>query len=133
MMADALKGDVDVSVGDDVYTFRFGGSAMMALERSFPGQSFLQILLELKDKDRIDATPITHVAKLAHAALRYHHPALSLDDAAEVAIFPEVQRALGEAIKLALPLLRGGDGDDEVDPPKSRARSPRRSGTGTKP
>lgn len=122
-MAERLKGDVAIEVDGVAYTFRFGGAALLAIEEYFPGEGWRDVLKRVPEQSAAGQLRMTDVAKLVRGGLRWHHPDLSLDEAAELAMSDGVQTALGEALQAAFPPATGGDGDADADPPKRGRRT----------
>lgn len=121
----SLTGNVGVEVDGDEYTLRFGGAALLALEESF-GKPWAEVLNGFgKAASEGKALPMKDVASIVRCALLRNHPDLTLEDAAELAVLPEVQTALGDAISAAFPAAtEAGAGADQ--------NPPRRRGTGTR-
>lgn len=130
MTVEAIRGDVKVEVEDEVYTLRFGGSALLALEAAFPGRPFIEVLNGFATAgQRGEMVPVHDVATIVRCALRRYHPNLTLDEAADLAFDPAMQVALGEAIAAAFP-SPGEGGESTSHPPATPNRKARR-GTAT--
>jgi len=115
------RGEVELKVGDAVYTLRFSIDAVCSMEESL-GKGFPAIVAELADETRMSISTIRHVL---HAGLRESHPDITLKEAGELILSAggaaTVLGKVSDAIAKAFPAPEGKPG------PRQGSR---RSGTG---
>jgi hypothetical protein len=116
-MANPLRGEVDLVVGEKTYLLRLSINGVVEAE-TLLDKSVNEIIQSI---DRMGT-----LRALLWAALREHHPSLSLFDAGDIigiAGAENVGFKVGEAIKAAFPEAKGGD--------DSRPQTAAPSGTGS--
>jgi hypothetical protein len=115
------RGEVSLAIGDAVYTLRLGCNSLVAMEGAL-GQKLPQIVAAFNARD----VGLTEIRAMLWAALREHHPKLTLDAVGtllDVIGFEAAADAIGRAFVLAWP-TRGASVQEGGDPKE------RRSGTG---
>jgi hypothetical protein len=102
-MANAERGEAGLVLGDKTYTLRLSNNAQCELEALFGGEPIGEILARLATGGR------TVIRASLFAALREHHPKMTLADAGELMDVDAVAvgKALSLAIELAFPEVTG--------------------------
>jgi hypothetical protein len=99
-MANAERGEVDLTIGGKTYTLRLSTNAQAEVE-AITGKSFGETVIELTGNSVIAARAVLF------GALREHHKGLTLFDAGDLIDQDRqlVGTKIGEAIRLAFPEL----------------------------
>lgn len=95
-MANPIKGEALVTIGDDEYTLAYNLGACAAIEGQFPGRGLQSIL---KDIDGEDPKVSTFLV-IIWAGLKKHHE-LSRDEVGDIVTMQDMQ-AWGEGIGRAM-------------------------------
>lgn len=94
-MANELKGEVDLSIGDKTYTLKFTRNAMADIESLFGGRPFNEILADRS---------VSVLRACLWGGLKAHHQGIDLlaaGDLMEVADDAALGTAIGKAVQLA--------------------------------
>lgn len=103
-MANAEKGEVDLTAGGKTYTLCFTTNSISEVESLAGGEAFTAIAVGWMERKDISTLRL-----LTFGALRRHQPELSLLDAGDIiddigaAGFETLGAALGEAIRFRFP------------------------------
>lgn len=106
-MANPHRGQVDLKVGDKIYTLSFSINAMCELEDAM-GEPIALIAAGLNNPAGVK---VSTVRALVWAALLDHHPEIDVKGAGELvseAGLPDVMAAVGKAFANAFPSMGGG-------------------------
>jgi len=116
-MANAMRGEVPLKVGDQTYTLLLSINALCELE-SETGVPVPQLAESLNKPENVR---LTTVRAIVWAALQERHPKVTLKDAGAIiheAGLPAVMDAIGQAFQSAFPEATG---EQEQNPRKAKA------------
>lgn len=104
-MANPLRGEVDLVVGEKTYVIRLSINAMVEAE-TVMGMGIGDVIAELQDRPKLGT-----LRALLWAGLREHQPKITLEAAGEIIAeigFQKVAEIVGNALSLAFPDEGGG-------------------------
>lgn len=127
-MANKMRGDVPLNVGDKKYTLCFDHGALIELEDQLD-VGIVAISNELQSwQGNPDRIRLKWIRALLYVGLKKHQPAITLEDTNEMLGYatqgPQVMEAIGDAMAAAF-----GTTSKETDPRPLNGDA--RSGTGT--